>query len=225
MITNLTAGRIVGALVLTQIIGGIVINFVLTAPLFGPPGFLQNAAPNSTQIATSVLLAIALGGTTVAIAAVMFPVIWKRSQPIAVLLVALSAVSMAVGVLEQVNVMSMVSLSQAYIKVSLAEREQFEILRGIVAASRNWSHYINLVVSGCTLLVMYSALLRHSLIPRLLAAIGVTAAALQILAVATPLFGTDVNFALLAPLGLTQLVLAIWLLKNGFRNSSQSVDA
>ena len=214
-----------GALVLTQIIGGIAINFVLTAPLYGPPGFLENAAPNSTQIATSVLLAIALGGISVAIAAVMFPVIWKRSQPIAVLLVALSAVSMAVGALEQINVMSMVSLSQAYIKVSIAEREQFEVLRGIVAASRNWSHYINLVVGGCTLLVMYSTLLRHSLVPRLLAAIGVTAAVLQVVAVATPLFGSGVNFALLAPLGLTQLVLAIWLLKNGFRNSSQSVDA
>ena len=214
-----------GALMLTQIVGGVASNFVLTAPLFEPPGFLETAAPNSTQIAISVLLAIALAGITVAIAAITFPVIWKRSQPLAVLLAAFAAAGMAVGVLEQINVMSMVSLSQAYVKVSIAERENFQLLRGIVAASRNWSHYVNLVLAGCTLLVMYSTLLRHCLIPRLLAAIGVSAAALQIFAVATPLFGGGVNFALLAPLGLTQLVVAIWLLKNGFHNSPQSVDA
>ena len=143
-----------GALMLTQIVGGVASNFVLTAPLFEPPGFLETAAPNSTQIAISVLLAIALAGITVAIAAITFPVIWKRSQPLAVLLAAFAAAGMAVGVLEQINVMSMVSLSQAYVKVSIAERENFQLLRGIVAASRNWSHYVNLVLAGCTLLAV-----------------------------------------------------------------------
>ena len=93
-----------GALMLTQIVGGVASNFVLTAPLFEPPGFLETAAPNSTQIAISVLLAIALAGITVAIAAITFPVIWKRSQPLAVLLAAFAAAGMAVGVLEQINV-------------------------------------------------------------------------------------------------------------------------
>jgi len=218
MTANITAGRIVGALILAQIVGGVASNFVLSAPLFEPPGFLENAAPNSLRIASSALLALGLGGITVVIAAIMFPAIWKRSQALAVLFAALSAASMAVGALEQINVMSMVSLSQAYNQLPVADRGPFQALRGMVAASRNWSHYVNLIVVGCTLLVMYSALLRHALIPKLLAGVGVIAAALQVLAVATPLFGGRVNFVLLAPLGLTQLVVAIWLLRNGFRN-------
>jgi hypothetical protein len=35
-----------------------------------------------------------------------------------------------------------------------------------------------------------------------------------------PLFGHDVVFPLLAPMGLSQLMLALWLLAKGFRDES-----
>jgi hypothetical protein len=50
-----------------------------------------------------------------------------------------------------------------------------------------------------------------------LAAFGLAAVALQIIAVAMPLFGYRVIFLLLAPLGVSQLVLALWLITKGFR--------
>jgi hypothetical protein len=37
--------------------------------------------------------------------------------------------------------------------------------------------------------------------------------------VGMPLFGHDAVFAMLAPLGLSQLVLALWLITKGFRDS------
>jgi hypothetical protein len=45
----------------------------------------------------------------------------------------------------------------------------------------------------------------------------VAAVVLQLVAVAMPLFGHSVVFALLAPLGVSQLVLALWLVARGFR--------
>jgi hypothetical protein len=44
------AGRIIGALIIIQMIFGVMVNFVLEAPLFDAPGFLANAAHYSRQI-------------------------------------------------------------------------------------------------------------------------------------------------------------------------------
>ena len=46
----LRAGRLIGVLIIIQMVGGIAVNFVLEAPLFGAPGFLVNAASHSRQI-------------------------------------------------------------------------------------------------------------------------------------------------------------------------------
>ena len=60
-----------------------------------------------------------------------------------------------------------------------------------------------------------------ALVPRSLATFGTTAALLQIVAVAMPLFGYGVIFLLLAPLGVSQLILAVWLIVKGFRDPAQ----
>ena len=112
--------------------------------------------------------------------------------------------------------MSMLSLSEAYAKVPAAEQGGFQGLRIVVAASRNWSHYLGLVVTGGMILVFYATLYRTVLVPRALAAFGMAAAMFQIVAVAMPLFGQNMVFLMLAPLGVSQLVLALWLIVKGF---------
>jgi hypothetical protein len=71
------------------------------------------------------------------------------------------------------------------------------------------------IIAGCTIFVLYVALYRFALVPRTFAAFGIGAAMLQVVAVAMPLFGNSVNFALIAPLGLCQLLLALWLIARG----------
>ena len=136
---------------------------------------------------------------------------------------ALAVTSLAVGVIEQTSVMSMLSLSEAYTKASAtADREQFQALRVVVTSARNWAHYLGLIVAGSTLFVFYAALFRFALIPRALAAFGLVAVLLQIVAVAMPLFGHMIVFPLLAPLGLCQLLLAIWLITKGLPTPAAS---
>ncbi len=213
-----SAGRIVGVLILAQMVGGVLVNFVLTAPLFGSPGFLVNAAPHSLQIALSVLLGLATGALSVAIAIKAFPLFRRYDDALALSFVALASVGLAVAAVEQINVMSMLSLSEAYTRASAADREPFQALRIVVASARNWSHYIGLIFGGSTIFVLYTGLYRFALVPRALAAFGLAAVLLQLIAVAMPLFGHGVVFLMLAPLGVSQLVLAFWLIAKGFRD-------
>jgi len=198
-------------------VGSALVNFVLTAPLFGSPGFLVNAAPHAPQIALSVLLGLAIGALPVAMAITAFPLFRQYAGGLALWFIVLASVSLAVAAVEQSSVMSMLSLSEAYTRAIAAEREPFQALRTVVASARNWSHFVGLIVGGSTLFTLYAALYRSRLVPRALAAFGLAAVLLQLIAVAMPLFGNDVVFPMLAPLGVSQLALALWLIAKGFR--------
>jgi Domain of unknown function (DUF4386) len=211
------AGRVIGLLILVQMVGGSLLNFVLEAPLFRPPGFLANAASHSQEIALGAVLGVVLEALWIGIAAVAFPIFYERSQRAALCFFAVAAAILALAVVENAAVMSMVSVSEAYAKASAGDRSQLETVRVIVASARNWVHYMARMTDGLAIVVFYVAVYRLAVIPRLLAGFGVVAAALQIIAVGMPLFHRDVVFVLLAPLGLCQLIVAIWLVARGFQ--------
>jgi hypothetical protein len=211
------AGRIIGVLIIMQMVGSGVVNFVLEPRLLGAPGFLVNASLHSGLIGLAVLLGLVTEALWVGVAITAFPIFCQRTRRMALWFVALTVVSLAVAVAENVGVMSMVSLSEAYAKASAIEREHLETVRVIVASARDWPHFISRIFVGSAIFVFYAVLYRFALVPRALAGLGLIAAVLMVTAVATPLFGHDVVFPMLAPMGLSQLILAVWLISKGFR--------
>jgi hypothetical protein len=212
-----TAGRIVGALLVLLVVGGVVGNFILTAPVFAAPGYLVNAAAHPMNLSLSALAGLATGAISLGIAITIFPILRKPGEPYALWLLAIAIANFALGAVEQTTVLSLQSLSNAYTAAAAAPDEAlFQALRGVVSAARNWAHYVHLVISGGMLLIFFVALCRFALVPRILAAIGIVATLLQMTGVAMPLFGRDVAFALLAPMGLAVTATAAWLLWKGF---------
>jgi len=214
--TAKSTGRIIGVLLLVQIVAGITVNFALTAPLFESPGFLVNAAANSFQISLSVIIGLGLGALSVGIAITIYPVFRQYSQAMAMWYVALAVVGFALIAVENTAVMSMLSLSQTYTKANGADSELFQALKALVGSARNWAHYINLIVGGAMGFVFYSTLFRFALVPRALAAFGMGAILLQITAVTMPVFGYKIVFLMLLPIALTHLAMALWLMTKGF---------
>ena len=211
-------GRVIGVLILMQMIGGMIVNFALEAPLFGAPGFLVNAAPHSRQIGLAAVLGLVTEALWLGIAIMAFTAVYQRTQSLALWFVALAGVIVAVAVVENVGVMSMVSLSEAYAKGSAVEREQLQAVRVVVASARNWAHFMARIIDGAGIFVFYAVLYRCTLVPRALAGFGLIAAVLMITAVGMPIFGHDVVFPMLAPMGVSQLVVALWLIAKGFRS-------
>ena len=213
-----SAGRVVGVLIALQIVGGVVGNFTLTAPVFAAPGFLVNAAMHPLNLSLSALVGIATGILILGVAITAFPMIRRHSESLALWLFAFSVANFAVGVAEQIALLSLQNLSNAYTDAAATDEALFQALRGVVAAARNWAHYVHLVITGGTLFVFFGALCRYALVPRILAAFGMVATLLQMTGVAMPLFGREVAFPLLAPMGLAMLATAVWLLVRGFND-------
>jgi len=222
MQAEIRTGRIVGVLLLLLIVGGILTNFVLTASLFGEPGFLVAAAGNAPKIALSALVGVAMGLVSIGVASLLYPVFRQRSQTLGLFYFALVVAGFALTVVENISVMSLLSLSQAYAEAGGAQPELYDGLKIVVKSARNWTHYISMIVSGCTLFVSYFAMFRFRLIPRLLSVFGLLAVCSQLYAVTTPLFGMDVDFRFIAPLGICEIILSIWLMVRGFRGPALS---
>lgn len=222
MTTN--SGRIAGALILAQGIGGYIVNFGLIAPATAPPGFLVNAAPHALRVGITALLGILTGAIATALAITVWPLFKKHSERMALTLLALAVAALALSVVENGRLMSMLSLSQAYAASGAGDPAAFEGLRGIVAAARNWAHFTHLIIGGSTFLVLYATTFSFALVPRALAGFGMAAAALQMTTVSMPLLGGHVIFPLLAPAGIANLALAVWLLAKGFADKDPATQ-
>ena len=210
------AGRVVGVMLLAQMTVAFLVNQFLLGPVFAPPGYLVNAAAHPLSIRLAVLIGLGAGALTVAIAIAATPVFRRYSPAMTLWFLVLAAANFALTAVENMAVMSLLSLSQAYAKAGGADAALFETLRIVVGSARNWAHYINLAVSGGMLLMLYGVLCRFALVPRALAGFGLGAVLLQLTAVTTPLFGQPITFALLMPLALSHLLLSVWLMARGF---------
>lgn len=212
------ASRSIAASLLALMVLGPITNFTLLDPVIkGDGGFLVNAAPHATQAAASALLLMVIALISAGIGILMWPTLRQRSERMALGLVLLGGVCVALSGFESAGVMSMLSLSKAYVASATPDEALYQGLRGVVAAQRNWGHFLHLLMAGTTLLLFYAALFRFNLVPRWLAGFGVLAVISQMLAVGMPLFGNPVVFPMLAPLGIAHILLAVTLLWKGLR--------
>jgi hypothetical protein len=223
--TALVYGRAIGVLVLLQLVAGVISNLVLTAPLIGDPGFLVSAQSHSVQVGVLALTGVFGCVLTVAIASIAYPLLSRNSTALAVAFVAMSVLAAGVSALEQASFLVMREFSERYQQADEASRLLMEQLDVAGYALRNSVHYLGLFVGGLTLGLWYFCLLRFALIPRALAAFGLAAVGLQLYAIAGPLLGGVVNFALLPPLALAQLLQGGWLLAFGIRAPRDEVAA
>ncbi len=211
------AGHWVGGLMLLQFAAGVMTMLVLTAPLFEGDGYLAVAGTLQPRLGYSVLLTLAGAAMAIAIAILAFRSLRPYGQSLGLALLMLTATGAALSAVEQGGILAMHYFSKAYLEADAGVRDTFDTLRVTGSLLRNSMHYVGLTMHGLTLLSLYALLWRARALPRLLPALGLGAACLQIYAIAQPILGGSVNFALLAPLGLAQLLNGAWLLARGFR--------
>ncbi len=212
------ASRWIALLMLAQVAGGPIANFILLGPVFrNPPGYLVNAAPHGFELALAVLLGLGLAAASAGIAIAGWPVFRRHSERMALWLVVIGGGCLALTGVEYIGLLSMRSLSEAFTAAGSPDGELYLALRGVVGSARNWAHYVQLLFAGSLFFLLCTTLYRFRLVPRALAGFGMAAALVMLSSIARPLFGGTVIFTMLAPLGVANLALAGWLLVKGLR--------
>jgi hypothetical protein len=217
-------GRIVGILLLAQIVVAFLAQFVLLARVSAPPGFLANAAGSALQVRVSVLLWLVASALTLAVAIAALPVFRQHSERMAQLYLAFSVLGLSTSVIDNVAVLNVLSLSQEYAKAGAANDLFLGALGEMARSARYAAHYINVLVGGITAFVLVSILFRFALVPRALAAFGLATFPVQMIGVAMPLLGYRYQVVMLMPAALSLSALVLWLIAKGFEERQVKRD-
>ena len=219
-------GRITGTLLLVHLACGLMLPYILLRPVISEPGFLENAAAHAVRVRAVVLLLFGSGALTVSVALTALPIFRRYGDRLALLLVVLSAVTLALHAVENVALLSMLSLSQEYAALGTADAVQFDGLSLVVGTARRWSHFTHLLVVGSWMFTLFTVLWRSALVPRPLAILGMLTTVLQVSAVPLrAILGLELMTPLAIPLAPTYAAVAGWLMFRGFRSNEDEPRA
>src|SRR5215203_3702021 len=114
MTTSKRTGKIIGVMLLLQLVG-FILPFALLHPLTRAD-YYATAADYSFQIKAAVLFFFANGTLTIAIAIKAWPIFRRYSDPMAIWLIVLSVIMFVLQAVDNVHIMSMLSLSRQYVE-------------------------------------------------------------------------------------------------------------
>ena len=225
MRTEKSTGRIIGLLLFVQL-AGLIVPFVLLHPLTtGPRNYLANAAGYSFQLKVAVFLLFANCALTIGISIAAFRIFRQYSEAMALWLVAVSVIMFLMQAVDNVHILSMLSLSQQYAQAGGPD-ELFQTLAAVVGSTRRWAHYTELLVIDAWIFLLYSFLYRFALVPRALAAFGLITVLLHFTGIPLPGFiGYSIVTLMGVPMALSHIALALWLLIKGFKEHDRPLRA
>lgn len=216
MFSHRTIARVVGVLFIvasaTAIAGG-----SLLLPLT-EPDYLTTTTVAEGQIVSGVLLELVLVLSVIAIAVMIYPVVRRQNEGLALGYVGARTVEGMLLLAAAVTGLVVLSLGQEYGSAGTA---QIQALGDSLLAVRDWTYLIgSLMMLGVSALILNSLLYRSRLVPAWLSLWGLIGGGLILARGLAEIYGLDftglMQGVLAAPIAIQEMVLAVWLIVRGF---------
>lgn len=218
----------------TAITAGTLFIVCTVASILGPslaisansPDYLNQLAGNPDQIITAALLEFIWAAAGAGIAIGLYPLLKKYNGALALGSVGFRVVENVFVLIGTLSLLSLLTLSQKFIAAGTPGASPFQTLGTLLLALRDWQlHVISGLAFSLGVLMYYAILYRSNLIPRWLSGWGVMGAVLSLAATVLASFTHDfglesINTYLNVPIGLQELVFAVWLIVKGFNPSA-----
>lgn len=187
----------------------------LTAPVVGASDYLASASANQNQMIAGVLILFAAAISVVLIPAMIFPILRRHNEGLALGYLGVRIVEGVAQVLNGFILLLLVSLGQEYVKAGASPAPYFQSTGALLVAANHWAFLMDPIIFGFGALVFYSVLFRSKLIPAWLSVWGLLGAALVLGYAVAAMFGTSFIY-LAAPIAVQEMALAVWLIVKGF---------
>jgi hypothetical protein len=124
-----------------------------------------------------------------------------------------------------VGLLSILTLSQEYVKAGASNASLFQASGTSLLAVHDWAGKLCVIAFTMGALMYYYVFYQSKLIPRWLSGWGFLGAALSLAAVLLAISGQIIYFStvfilLQVPIGVQEMVLAVWLIVKGFNPSA-----
>jgi hypothetical protein len=192
--------------------------------------YLTQIAANEGQVTVGVLLRFIAAFASAAIAISLYPVLRRYRQGPAIGAVGFRVIEGTFYALGAVSVLLLLTLSQEFVKTGAGDPAYFSQTGTLLKALDDWAGLAGILAFYVGGLLYYRVFYQTRLVPRWLAGWGVGAVILGAVAALLVLFGvtgsmSPVQMALNAPIGLQEMVLAVWLIAKGFNASAMTSDS
>jgi len=186
------------------------------------PDYLLNFHESENNVIFAVIFELALAVSLIGIGSLMFPVLRRQAEGLALGYASIRLLEAAFIVVATVCLLLMLTMGQGYAGGTLNAADS-QSMGALLLALREWSFLIGtLIFLGLGALTLNYLLYQGQLVPRWLSAWGLIGGVGILLYGTMGLFGTDTNAfdatsLLAAPLAVQEMVLALWLMVKGFR--------
>ena len=213
-----TTAAAIGVLFLLSY-AGFTTGTALVFPSLDPSRDLAAIGADEGRLIAGTLLLFVNMAAIIGIAAMLFPVIRPHGEGVALWYIGFRVLEAAAFVVGTVGVLSLISVSEASIAAAAPSAPVYEGFRSMALAANWWAGKLATVAFIFGAVALYSLLYRSRIVPRFIAAWGLVAVAMLIVA---NLLAVDVTAGfqpaalLYAPIALNELFLALWLIVRGF---------
>jgi hypothetical protein len=196
-------------------------------PVLGAPDVLGAASANRAQVVTGALLELVNGVFYLGIAALMFPILRKRAEALAIGYLAFRIIEFVMQVLAELSPLSLLSMSEAAAQAGGSGASSYQAVATLLLANRAGAFQMISIFLASGAFILYPALYQMRLVPRFVSVWGFVGAAgvlvtavLEMLGVNPGAFG-NVGLLML----LNELFLGVWLIVKGFRQPTTVAEA
>jgi hypothetical protein len=203
-----------------------ILSFPFSGPILEGKDYLEKFFENENQVITGALLEFIQAATGAGIAIGLYPVLKKYNGALAFGAVGFRVVECVFVLIGTLSLLSLLTLSQEFIAAGAPGASSFQTSGTLLLAARDWSvNVISYLAFSLAALMYYIILYQSNLIPRWLSGWGVLGIVLGLAATVLASFTHDFSLASVdtymnIPIGLQEMVFAVWLIAKGFNASA-----
>ena len=219
-----TTARIVGTLYIIGTVAGI-LSYVVTGPVRNAQDYLGSVPATETRLVVGALFVLMMGLALAMVPVMMFPILRRHNEALALgYVVFRGALEAGTYLATATSWLLVVPLSQIYVQAGVLDASNIQAL-GILLLEVHEISFILTIVFCLGALIFYYLLYQTKLVPRWLSGWGLIAIVPYLASGLLAMFGaitalSPIYGILQVPMGLQEMVLAVWLIVKGFNSSA-----
>jgi hypothetical protein len=146
MISNEKAVKTAAVLWILQLAAAILSYSVILDPILYSKNFLTEITAKSTSAKMAMFSDLFYGAAIVGIAIILFPILKKYSERIALWYVGLRVIEFGTIILSGILLLALFSISQEYIQAAASESSYLETLGNLILRQRHWTQNMTITV-------------------------------------------------------------------------------
>jgi hypothetical protein len=182
---------------------------------------------SETRVAVASLVELFTGVVLVGMAIAVYPVLKKFSPSAAIANIGARLLEGVIYIILVLSMLALAGLGRDYIAAGSPSDSYFQVAGGLLLVVPDWAGHgiLDVAIFPLGAVILYAVFYRVEFVPRWLSVWGLAGAVLYWVAGFLVMFHfiaplESVHVMLQAPLGLQEVVLAIWLMAKGFNASA-----